>query len=506
MSRVKNIFDSFFWTLIVTIINAVYGFISVPILLVHFGKENFGLIGVALSINVYLKLLDMGFSLGNVKFFSEYLAKEDSRKLRSLFQASLLFYIIIGLVNILVLVGISVYSEEIFSLSFSQDSVFKRLVLILIVTTLGEWISSVMSQFLRANDLIGWQQRFLLLSKLVQMAILLLTIYLNFSIVTFFLLTTLFALLPLPFYANKIKSLKLNISFFPKYDKKIFKEVLPYSLSIFSFGIFQFSANYLRPLILGIKVGLESVADYRVMEGFAGIIVALSGSFLSIVLPIATKVKTLENRDKELRIAYEGTKYISIFLAFIVFGFLLVSDDLIVLYVGENYSNLIIWLNIWILTLLGTHNSGLSGLVLSNNSLRPIVYISAASTIISLVAAWFLASEFKIGGVVIGYTIYVCSQLLFYYFYYYPVVMKYDSAKIFFQSFFKPTFFVLICFGFIYSLKSFFLFENKYLKIIILEIIFTILAISVTYFVSLNTEERNFIKGLVLSKKKKGTT
>jgi O-antigen/teichoic acid export membrane protein len=503
VSKVKQIFDGFFWTLILNLFNAIYGFISVPLLLNHFGKENFGLIGVAVSINVYLKLLDMGFSSGNVKFFAGYLAKFESEKLRELFQASLLFYILIGFLNVLVLVGISIYSEEIFSLSFVQNLVFKRLVLILIITSLGGWVGSVMEQFLRANDLIGWQQRLLLFSKIVQLATLFLTIYFNFSILIFFLLFTVSSLIPLPFYIYKIKSLQLNISFFPRYNKKIFNEVLPYSISIFSFSIFQFSANYLRPIILGVKVGLESVSEYRILEGFASLVMILGASFVGIILPIATKVKSLGDRERELRIAYEGTKYISIFIALLVFGFLLVSDDLMFLYVGNDYKGLIVWLNIWIITLLGLHNSGLSGLVLSNNSLKPIVYMSAISTIISLAAAWLLVEKFKIGGVIIGYLIYVIFQLIFYYGFYYPFVMKYNSLKIFFQSFFIPTVIIGACYGLLFSFKSYIPFENRYFKIILLEIIFTIFSSLAIYFISFDKKDKIFLLSRIFKKKDK---
>jgi O-antigen/teichoic acid export membrane protein len=503
MSKAKQIFNGFFWTLISNIVNGAYGFISVPFLLNHFGKENFGLIGIAISINVYLKLLDMGFSSGNVKFFAGYLAKDENNKLRELFQASLLFYILIGLLNVTVLVVVSFYSEELFSLSFAQNIVFKNLVLILIITSLGGWIGGVMEQFLRANDHIAWQQKTLLFTKLVQIGILFITIYFNLSLLVFFLLFTASSLIPLPFYIQKIRSFQFNISFFPKYNKKIFYEVLPYSISIFSFSIFQFSANYLRPIILAVKVGIDSVSEYRILEGFATFVLTLGTSFIGIILPMATKVKTLGDRDKELRIAYEGTKYISIFIAILIFGSLLVTNDLIILYVGEEYSDLVIWLNIWLITLFGLHNSGLSGLVLSNSTLSPIVYISAISTFISLTFAWFLVVEFKIGGVILGYSIYVIIQLLFYYFYYYPFVMKYDSARIFFRSFFKPTFVISMCFGFIFSIKPYFLFANLYVKIISIEMAFIILSLIATYYLSFDKTDKTFLLKLFSRNNKK---
>lgn len=59
------------------IVNILYGVLSVPFLIGYFGKEEYGLIGLALSVNVYMQLLDMGMTNSNVRFFSEYIAKDD---------------------------------------------------------------------------------------------------------------------------------------------------------------------------------------------------------------------------------------------------------------------------------------------------------------------------------------------------------------------------------------------------------------------------------------------
>ena len=58
------------------VLSAVYGFISVPILLDYFGKGEYGLIGLATSVNLYVQLMDLGMSSTNVRFFSVALAKK----------------------------------------------------------------------------------------------------------------------------------------------------------------------------------------------------------------------------------------------------------------------------------------------------------------------------------------------------------------------------------------------------------------------------------------------
>jgi len=69
MGSTAKIVSGVAWTTIVNIINGVYGFISVPILIAYFGKSDYGLIGLAMSVNLYLRLIDLGFSSTNVRFF-----------------------------------------------------------------------------------------------------------------------------------------------------------------------------------------------------------------------------------------------------------------------------------------------------------------------------------------------------------------------------------------------------------------------------------------------------
>ena len=73
MSSSNSIIKGVYWTTILNVVNAVYGFISVPLLINHFGKSEYGIIGLAMSVNVYMQLMDLGFNSTNVRFFSSWL-------------------------------------------------------------------------------------------------------------------------------------------------------------------------------------------------------------------------------------------------------------------------------------------------------------------------------------------------------------------------------------------------------------------------------------------------
>ncbi|MDN3583737.1 lipopolysaccharide biosynthesis protein [Mucilaginibacter flavus] len=503
MSSSKKIFSGIVWSSLGNIISALYGFFSVPILLFHFGKQQYGLIGLALSVNVYLKLMDMGFSSGNVKFFSQFLVKNDFVKLNKLFQSSLVFYGVVGIINGIILAIISYFAKSIFSLSDADANILQHMFYVLIISAFFGWISSLLDQFLRANEIIGWEQRLMIFSRLLQVLILFLTIKYNFNVKLFFMLTTFSSLIIIPFSVLKINSLGYKISYLPRYYNDVFKQILPYCLSIFSFGIFQFSAVYLRPIILSLRAGVAFVADYRILEGFASVILLLGSSFTAVILPSASKAKALGDTDKINKIAYDGTKYITIFLSFFVFGFILISSDLLTLYVGKGYSYLLIWLVIWILTLLAAHTSALSSLVLSEAKLRPIVIMSAFSSILSLGIAWFLTPIYKVGGVVFGYLFYNIFQMLFYYTYYYSKVMKLNSSRIFLKSFLFPSSFIAaVTVLLFYTLPMLNHVSKAYLRIGISCLVYGVVLIPSVIFLLLNKNDRDFVIGVLKFKKR----
>ncbi len=435
MGSSQRIISGVVWSTIVNVVNAVYGFIAVPILIKYFGKAEYGLIGLAMSVNVYMQLMDMGFNSTNVRFYSTWLAKNNSLRLIKGFQTSLSFYGVIGLVNAIVLLVIAAFSDKIFNVSPGQSIILKNLFYILSVCAFCQWFSSSFDQLIKATENISWLQKRTFITKLLMIFVLIVTVYGGLNIEQYYLLTCLASLSIVPLSLRKIKKEIPYISFFPKWYKSSFYEMLPYCLNIFSFSLFQFSFYNLRPVFLGIQGTVESVADYRVLNGIIGIVTMLGGAFTGILLPSTAKIVANDNTVAYYKMAYDGTKYISIMICFCCFGMMSVGDHLLTLYVGEEYLYLIPWFYLWLLCTLGTHNQAISSLILAGSDIRAITYCSVLSSIIGLISAWFLIPIYEIGGVCIAFAIYMLIQLSFYYFYYWPYKMNISSLIVFNKSF-----------------------------------------------------------------------
>lgn len=431
MGSAKSIFDGVKWTYLNTIITSVFGFISVPLLLNYFGKSDFGLITLATSLNVYLGLMDLGVSGTTVRFFSNWLAKGEQDKVKKLFSTTIFFLGCVGLINTIILGVFSIYCDRMFALDSDQVSILRHLIMILGLNAFFSWSTSPFDQLIRSSENIAWLQKRSLFPITCQILILILTLTLHLTLEFYFFASTFSYLFIIPFTVRKIKSLFPYISFKPKFSKVIFSEIVSYSISIASFGIFQFSMLNLRPVILGMQADIESVSDYKVMGGIVGMVLTISSCFFGILLPSSSKAVAQGNKDAINRIVFDGTKYITIVLGLMIFGGLTIGDKLLYIYVGESFSHISIWLYVWLASLFVQHNQAISSIIFAGTNVKPIAYMSAVSTVIGLTLCWFLTPTYKVGGVVIGYFVYCVFQTLFYYIYYWPRVLNINSFMVF---------------------------------------------------------------------------
>ena len=180
---------------------------------------------------------------------------------------------------------------------------------------------------------------------------------------------------------------------------------------------------------------LESVTDFRVLNGIISVVHLLGGAFTSVLLPSTSKVMAQNKIEAYYKVAYDGTKYISILLCFLSFSFMATGSDILTLYVGEQYLVLIPWFNLWLICNLCTHNQAISSLILAGSNIRAITYNAVAASIIGLIVSWVLIPYYQVGGTVLGFVAYLLIQLGFYYLYYWPRKMNIDSFKVFYYSF-----------------------------------------------------------------------
>ena len=440
-SQIKYVTNSFAWGVIAKFLDAGLKFLTIPLLLNYFGKENYGLLTLAIATNAYMQLLNMGMNTGAVKFFSQWIAVGNYEMINRVSRTNLSFYLGIGLINSTVLLTLSYWGETIFNVTPEQFVSFRHLLWILAGFSILKWIIFVFNQLLIADEKMGFTQQMLSIRSILSLVGVGITIYFKWSIIQYFaLILFVNSAVIIPYYYNCKKS-NLIQSLWPAFYWKDFSIVFKYSLAIFAMSLFQFTATQSRPLILGIfsTQGVSILSEYRVIEVFPIFIISIGGMLISILLPKTSRAIQTNNKDAIKKMAYEGTKYTSILVSFLCFPIILNANELLTLYVGEEYSHLANWLALWVFSLtLFLHNSPVASLVLATGKTKMLVYSSAIACIVSIVINAALCNIFNVGSAVIGYLAYIIIQMAFYYFYFNQKVLGLNSLKVF-SSFISPT-------------------------------------------------------------------
>lgn len=498
MGRAKTILSGVSWTIIQNVVSVLYGIVSIPFLLNYFGKEQYGLIGLALSVNVYIHLLDMGMTNSNVRFFSEYIAKGDKEKEQALFSLSHLLYLCLGLLNSLILFGISFFVNDFFKVSPDQAVTLRNLLWILALNATFSWVSAVFDQYLCSKELIAWIKKRTTFLKVLQFAFLAITILFKLSIEVYFAFYIFLTTVILPLSIHKIQKVSPDICLSIKFDKEVFGIIFPYALSIFSFSIFQFLALNARPLFLGNIVGPASVADYQIMLTVTSVVTVVSSSFLQVLLPIMTKLTVVGDNESVNRVVDMGTKYANILLSLVIFMLIVCLNEVLTLYVGKEYIVLTNWLTVWLLVLLLAHRNVMTSLVFTEKKLVSVSFMGATAMIVAFAVYSICVPRFGVGGVVLGFLAHDLVHTLFYYFYFFPKRMHLNAFSILCKSV-MPTWMI---FGILTILITFIRLDNctVFCSLIIRGGLMFLFAILTVRFILLNNDDMAFIHSLLKRK------
>lgn len=443
MASLKNNYyvSSFFWSTVSRVLSAIVGFFSVPLLLGLYGKAEYGILALATSCNGYMQLLDLGMNTGSVKFFSQWKAEGKIDLIHRVSGTNMTFYLIISAINILLLVLLAAFGEPLFNITHEQFITLRECLLILAIFNVFSWETTPFQQLLQADKQIAFTMKMQTVSKLLQLVLVLLTIYFKLRLtVYFFFLTGIVAILLLP-YAYKCRHDKLILDLKPKTYWQDFKVVISFSLALFALGVFQATATQLRPIILSMfsNDGAGTVAEFRIVEVIPQFVIMLSGTFSGIFLPKAAEMVAKHDQKAIEDFAYKWTSYTTIIVNLLVFPFIIGGRDALIAYVGPQYGDLAIWLYLWLFcVLLQMHTTPGNALVLSYGKTRLLVITTAVACVLSIVINALLSKRYGVGSAVIGYTIYIVILSALYYISFYKKLLHLSNFRLF-SKFLVPT-------------------------------------------------------------------
>lgn len=280
--------------------NILIGLIYTPIMLKLLGRAEYGLYNTVSSIISMLSILSLGFNSSYIRYYAEYRAINQERKIDSLNGVFLTVFAGIGCVALLCGLYLSFNLELVFDEGLTAAEYETAQVLMLLLTV-NLAISFPMSTF---TSIISAHERYVFLklvgilktvmSPLLALPMLLMgyrSIALVAVTVTVSLLTDAVYLI----YSRK----KLKVKFvFSGFDTRLIKSLFHYSIFIAIHVVVDQINNNMDKFLLGRFVGTEEVAVYAIGYTLYHYYMAFSLGISAVFSPRIHKIVNLTRYDK----------------------------------------------------------------------------------------------------------------------------------------------------------------------------------------------------------------
>lgn len=479
--------------------NTLIQLIYTPFLIKNLGQSEYGLYSLISSIIGYLTILDLGFGNAIVVYTAKYRAQEkydEEKKLHGMF--SVVFFII-GLIA--GIIGIILYFnvDRLFGATMTYNELHKAKIMMLILTfnLVITFMFNIYSCILNAYEKFIYQKLVSILNTILRPILMIPLLIMGFKSITMVLVITILnivVVLSNYVYCKQKLNIKVKYSGF---DKVLFKTILGYSIWIF-LGVIVDKINWsVDQFVLGAVAGTVAVSIYSVASQINSLFINLSTAISGVLLPKMSIMIAKDATNEEITnefIKVGRIQYLLIFL--MASGLTLFGKEFFVAWVGKEYikSYYIALILILPLCISLVQNLGISIMQAKNmHKFRSILYaiIAIANIFISIP----LAKKYEGIGSAIGTAIsLIIGNGLIINIYYYKKV-GIDVIK-FWKEIIKmtiPNIIPIVIILFIMRCTTL----TGYLSIIVYGTIYSILYFIVTYFVTMNNYEKDFVNKIL---------
>lgn len=481
------------------IISTLVQLIYTPFLVRMLGQSEYGLYSLIASIIGYLTVLDLGFGNAIVVYTAKYRANseyEKEQKMQGMFK--IIFYII-GFV--IALLGIVLYFNigNLFSKTMTSIEIEKAKIMMIILTInlIITFVFNIYSSIINAYEKFIFQKVLSIINTLLKPLIMIPLLFLGYKSITMCLVITFVNILVmvLNYYYCRNK-LKVKVKF-QGFDKKLFITMFSYSFFIF-LGVVADKVNWsVDQFILGAVSGTIAVSIYSVASQLNNLFINLSTAISGVLLPKVSKMVAKNATSEELTeemIKVGRLQYYIIFL--MATGLILVGKEFIIWWVGSNYktSYYVALLLIIPLCFPLIQNLGISIIEAMNKHKFRTISMSIMA-VLNIILSYFLAKAYGVIGSALGTSIslIICNIIIMNF--YYKKVIKLDIIKFWKEILFMTiTFLIPISLAIVFmSLTSF----KGIIGVVIYGSFYTIIFCFVSYFLTMNTYEKDIINKII---------
>ena len=480
-------------------LNTIVGLAYTPYMLRCLGQNEYGLYSLVASIIAYLTLLDFGFGNAIIRYTAKFRAEGKRQEQWEMFGMFLIVYAIIGFIAFLG--GLCLYFnvDLLFDRTMTIDDLVQARIMMLLLTInlTFTFPLSIFGSIITAYENFVFQRTISILRIILSTVVLIFVLSIGYKAVSLVIVQTTFNIITLIInYLYCIRKLQIHIKF-GRFNWPFIKEISIYSFWIFLNAIMDKIYWGTGQFVLGAISGTTAVAIFSVAILLEQMYMQFSVAIVSVLLPKLTSMVTLNCNNKDISALFIKTGRIQcLIMSLILSGFIIFGQSFISLWAGSEYLesywiSLIFFIALFIPLI---QNTGVAILQARNQlKFRSCLYI--VISLLSLIFQIILSNQMGVLGCAISIgTALILGQGLVMNVYY--AAKQHIAIIDFWKDISKMLFVPIVLTSIGLWISS--LFHDPSLLTILLEIvIFTIIYVLLSWFITMNNYERQLLSTIL---------
>lgn len=324
------------------VLQAIIGFLYVPILLHYIGKSEYGLYQLMGSLIAYFSIMDFGLSAAVIRFYSKYRALKDNIGMENILAISVRGY---NAVTVLALaVGLVCYAfiENIFAVSMTLAEIdeAKQIFLLLLINIVITLSTMVFRSVINAHERFFFLKGMETIQLVMQPILVVLVLQHHptaFSVAAVQTLLNFILSGARVYYCFNKLHVKIHFHY---WNHELFSEFKKLALSVFAVSLIDQVFWKTNQIILGIISGTTAVAIYSIASliymNYMALSTAISGVYLPHVTGMVARKEPI-GKLSELFIQIGRWQYY--LLALVATGFIIFGKQFIYMWAGPGFED-----------------------------------------------------------------------------------------------------------------------------------------------------------------------
>lgn len=481
-------------------LNIVITFFYTPWMIHQIGVSDYGLYNLVMTFLAYF-VMDFGMTGTVTRFIAKYRAEGNEDKIGNLLGIVFNAYLAIDVIIFLVLFVVGFFLAGIFQGLTPEE--IEKLSVLYVIAALFSVLNFVFKpmygammayEYFVETKLVDMIQKvggvlLIVFALLMGMGVYVL-VFIN-GAVAFISSLVLFIL-----FRRKSK-VKINFRYF---DKPLMKALLGFSMWIFLITMAQRFRLTIMPSLLGVLANSIEISLFSLGMAIEAMVYMLSSALNGLFLPKVTRLNHYGDSKAITDLMIRVGRLQFYVIALIFFGFVIIGQDFLQLWVGSQFHDTYYI----VLLLIGTNvvsltQSVANDLVLAENKVRYTATLTFITSGMALLGSIILAPTMGAIGCAISFfvsmTINLIQMNIFY-----KKKLHVDVERFFYNCHFRLLPAMVIVSALFFSLKQL-IHTDSWIRLFVFGVVFTISVLAIDFFLLFNNEEKSTILSLFNRKK-----